>query len=519
MPYTPDPEQRYDRHLRLAGALTGAAKDELIRKFVDKRVLLTGDAARLSTRGGRLMFRVSANLIARFCPKIDVLLDPSAKNLSAETLDLLHRIDSGNHADFRVVETATGSPYSAVLSIGAPVTRTPNEVTIDATGWLAAISTEGVQAPLPHPSDDNPFGDLLAAALGAAEVFKHLVEPLPGKAFPFGTTTLSAYDYSVGSLDPGPALPASTVLPPTILAGVGAVGNAFLLALANVPNVSGDLFAIDNQSVDDGSNQNRYVLAEERDSDPACPTQKTDLAVRLFEELDLEVHPLPVPLDVALKRVQGGTVPRPRIALSAVDNNQAREDLQKLWPDLLIEGATDSTLAQVSRHEHGSGLGCLLCIHSGPGDSDFSYVAHASGLSGLSEAVIAASMRNASLMVTDADVQAAPETKRHHLAAQVGKPICSVLADLERLSAKPAHELPHQPTVSFVSMIAGTFVAAELVKHLGGLSSELKTFFQLDTMFPLQNTWLQTVTAVPSCYCVQRAGEIIRYRAIVQPEE
>jgi len=119
-------------------------------------------------------------------------------------------------------------------------------------------------------------------------------------------------------------------------------------------------------------------------------------------------------------------------------------------------------------------------------------------------------------VVTDAHIEGAPEPMRAHLAAHVGKPICSVVGELERLSAKPAAELPHQPTVSFVSMISGLLMAAELVKYLGDFGSGLQTFFQVDTMFPLQNAGLQTVEAVPTCYCVTRREAIRQYRAAVQ---
>ena len=154
----------------------------MIRKYVDQRVLLTGERKRLATPAGRLMLLVTANLIARFCPKIDLLLDPSTRMLVDETLGLLHRIDSSRHAEFRVVATPTLSTYAAVLAIGAPVTGLPVETVIDAAGWLAAISTMGALPPLPRTADDNPFGALIAAALGAAEIFKHLVQPRPGKA-------------------------------------------------------------------------------------------------------------------------------------------------------------------------------------------------------------------------------------------------------------------------------------------------------------------------------------------------
>src|SRR5262249_41696289 len=268
-----------------------------------------------------------------------------------EALDLLSRIDSSVHAEFRKIEKP-GSTYSAVLTIGGPATGMEFETVIDAVGWLAGISTNGALPSLPYVVDKNPFGALVAAALGAGEVFKRLVQPLPRKAISFGTTTFSAYDYSVDTLEPGPTLRA-TVLPPTLLAGVGAVGNAFLLALSKVPDVSGELYPVDKEQVDDPSNLNRYSLAEERDADRKHPTPKTDLAVRLFNGRSLNVYPLQIPLDTALKRVHNGEIPRPTIVLSAVDNNPARDGLQKLWPDLLLEGATDHTLAQVSRHEYG----------------------------------------------------------------------------------------------------------------------------------------------------------------------
>jgi hypothetical protein len=462
------------------------------------------------------MLVVAANLIARFCPKIDLLVDPSVEGLAEETLALLRLIDSGPHADFRAVATADAAAYAAMLAVGAPMTGAAVETVIDGAGWLAAISNEARVPTFSGGADGNAFGALMSSALGAAEVFKHLLQPLPDKAGPFGTATFSAYDYTVDTLDVGPALPESIVVPATLLGGVGAVGNAFLLALSNVPGVRGDLYPIDEEKVDDPSNLNRYSLAEERDAHPDHPTPKTELAVRLFRGTELRVHPLQKPLKAALKGIYAGDVPRPAIVLSAVDNNEARDLLQKLWPNLLLEGATDHTLSQVSRHEYGSGLGCLLCIHSTPGaDDDFSYVAHAAKISGLPENVISASQRNAELVLTEANIVNVPESKRVLLADHLGKPICSVLTELERLSAKPREQLPHQPTVSFVSMISGLLMAAELVKYLSGLSSMLETFFQLDSMFPLQNAFLQAVEKVPTCYCVTRHDAIRRYRDAV----
>ena len=345
-------------------------------------------------------------------------------------------------------------------------------------------------------------------------MFKRLLQPLPGKGLPFGTATFSTYDYSVDTFDPGPALPEIVALPTTLLAGVGAVGNAFLLALSHIRGVRGALYPVDQEYLDDPSNLNRYALGEERDANPDQPTPKTELASRLFKDKPLDVHPLQMPLESVLERIFAGEIPRPDIVISAVDNNEARGRLQKLWPTLLLEGATDHMLSQVSRHEYGRELACLLCIHSTAADGDeFSYVTHAAEISGLPKARIAVSQRDAAVVLTDEDVQRAPESKRALLRTHLGKPICSVLAELERLSIRPPEELPHQPAVSFVSMISGLLMAGELVKYVTAVGSPLETFFQLDSMFPLQNAFLHPVEKVPTCYCVVRSESIRQYRA------
>src|SRR2546425_2712635 len=178
---------------------------------------------------------------------------------------------------------------------------------------------------------------LMASALGAAEVFKHLLKPLPGKAFHFGDMTFSTFDYSVNGNDRGPKLTNEIAFPDSLLVGVGAVGNAFLLSLSNIKSLRGNLLTVDEQMIDDPSNLNRYVLAFEDDADPRRPMPKTKLAVRLFEGSSIRVQPFQEPLEVFVKRIFQKEVLMPKVVLSAVDNNDARLVLQQLWPDLLLE--------------------------------------------------------------------------------------------------------------------------------------------------------------------------------------
>ena len=505
--------QRHDRHARLGAKLTEETREAVTDKFIEQRVLLTGDARRMKTASGRLMIRTAANLIARFCPKIDVALPQELSGLQSEIIEMLRKIDSSSDAEFRSLATAVEDDYAATLSIGAAPEGLPDLTVIDAEGWLAIV---GKRSPVSETSldyDDNPFGALMASALGTAEVFKHLLKPLPGMAFYFGDATFSTFDYSVNGNDTGPRLPNKIVFPDSLLVGVGAVGNAFLLSLSSVKGLQGNLLTVDGQVTDDPSNLNRYVLAFEDDADPRRPMPKTYLAVRLFEGSDIRVQPFQEPLEVFVKRIYQKEVLMPKVVLSAVDNNDARLVLQQLWPDLLLEGATDDSLSQVSRHEHDKGLGCLLCIHDFTRtDSTFSYTAHMAGLSGLPEETIKIAMADASLVITADHVNQAAEEKRAFLSSRLGAKICSVFSELEKISSRPAGTLPTHATVSFVSMISGLLMAAEFVKYAAKLDSTLETFFNLDSMFPLASASLQRVSKVPTCYCSVRAKEIEKYR-------
>lgn len=510
MKFTPTERtyQRYDRHLKIASAALRESPETIIRKFVTKRVLLEVNPSPSVSNNTRMMLLLAANLIARFCPRIDLAFSDTYPEFVAEALGLLRQIDTSSHAEFRVVHRPDYPSYAASLSIGQPAIHHAGQTVIDSIGWLAALNRT---APLSRDKHNSPFGALLAAALGAAEIFKALLQPPAGTIAQFGSTTVSCFDYSLDGTDPGPCLPNSIHIPFSILGGVGAVGNAFLLALSFVKNVSGDLLVVDNDIVD-WTNLNRYLLAVEADADPTHATAKTELAVRLFSGSAVRLHPYQESLNSFLGRIHRKEVCRPEIMLSAVDNNDARWAMQSVWPQLLIEGATDRTLSQVSRHEYGTSLACLKCIHPKSSKSQ-NYVDQLSKLSGLRADVIERSHQSAALTLVEEHITAgATEEQRILLRRQIGAPICSILSELEKVSKMPSVELPVQPAVSFVSMIAGLFMAGELVKRASELPSTLETIYQLDSFFPLQNDFLLGIGKSNTCDCVVRKNEIHAYR-------
>lgn len=292
------------------------------------------------------------------------------------------------------------------------------------------------------------------------------------------------------------------------------MGNAFLLALSFVDSLSGDLLVIDQDLVE-WTNLNRYLLAFETDADSEHPIGKTQLAMRLFNGRGLCVHPHQEPLESVLGKIHRKEVARPEIVLSAVDNNDARWTMQNLWPQLILEGATDHTLSQVSRHEYGTAHACLKCIHprSATPRDEASYVGHVAHLSGVRVDAIAMVHQNADMALSEDHINPdATEEQRKILQNNVGRSLCSILSEIEHLSTRPVAELPVQPAVSFVSMLSGLFMAGELVKCVGGLQSTLETLYQLDTFFPLKNAFLQRVDKTSSCECIVRRREIDAYR-------
>jgi hypothetical protein len=185
--------RRHDRHARLGAKLTAETREAVTDKFIGQRVLLTGDARRTGTVFGRLMIRVAANLIARFCPKIDVALPQELSGLQSEIIEMLRKIDSSPDAEFRSLRAPAEHDYAATLSIGTAPEGLPDSIVIDDEGWLAILGKRSSLSETSVGHDGNPFGALMASALGAAEVFKHLLKPLPGKAFHFGDVTFSTF--------------------------------------------------------------------------------------------------------------------------------------------------------------------------------------------------------------------------------------------------------------------------------------------------------------------------------------
>jgi len=249
------------------------------------------------------------------------------------------------------------------------------------------------------------------------------------------------------------------------------------------------------------------VLAVERDLHDVAP--KAQLAARRAKDGPLAVEPVQRSIAEVVAAIEAGERPWPSVVLSAFDNRLARWALQGLWPDLVLEGATGDTMAQVFRHAHGETTACLRCLHPDDG-GDRNYIRSMAQATGLDKARIVGALAGSGETVTPDDADAADPAIRAMVTAHVGRDRCGLLSNVERLlGAQPA---PAQLSVAFTSYLAGTFLAGELIKHAGGLMSPLVGRYQIDPIANLNPDPPFRQLPSDACFCQVRPQVVNRIR-------
>lgn len=401
-----------DRHERL--------RDRHQSMFAEPKktagVVLVADPKYIGTFSGQVTWATLLNLSARLYKGVRafrLVLDPGVARLSCVFFpntagDLLG-------ASVRLLEELNnGNAFT--IEEGAPANDGSDWIWVhvgaQASEYPAGITVAGQgwaacvndQAWRSLPSAQNPIGPFVAACLGAAEIYKTLY-PLRENKKP-APIVLSAFDYS-NDVRNNPPLPETVKLPETSVAGAGAVGMAFLALLNSIPAIksSDGLHVVEYDDLD-GSNMNRCLLAVLRDvGEHKTNVLKTRLDV---QRLSLQVHEgtweafVDGPAQLDPKKLE--------LVISCVDKYGAREAVQyKRLPKLLVTAGTGDFLLSVSRHVLDDGLSCGLC-----------YQARDQGT------------------------------------------MCAEATD----GAQQAFEVLPDPSISFVSGLAGALLAAEYVKEV-----------------------------------------------------
>lgn len=360
----------------------------------------------------------SVALLPRVIP-----LAPGARHLDEALL--------AGSAEIGIVPVSLGAEYEARLVVG-PGPAGPTRVW--GQGWWGAVSADRIDV---GATSVLPFGPYIAATLAGAEVFKAArdKDPEPGPR----TVYVSAWDLRVATT-PVPGGPDSVRLSlDATLAGVGAVGSTAAEALWATPGLVGDVDLVDDdQKGIELTNLNRYPLFGRS----SIGRQKASETKRLLLSSEIRWHAF----DSAVRQM---AVLRPRV-LSAVDRNESRREIQLRYPPRILSASTRDLRAELTRCGPPGVGACLSC---------FNPVEGAEPDEELRDRMRRMTPEERRAKGLEIGISAA-EISEFVATGKCGESSDRLMASLRSGPPLPAF------AVSFVAVLSGTLLAAELLKDL-----------------------------------------------------
>lgn len=308
-------------------------------------------------------------------------------------------------------------------------------------GWWGGISPGGIPV---RPDSQLPFGPYVAACLAAGRVFFHSRAVDVAELSPVGYSAWRLATDDGSAPDAGPTELLALRPMKASLAGVGAVGTSWLHGLWPIEGLEGDLLLADPdpEGVTE-TNLNRCPLF----GHAAVGTEKAAAAASICEGIGVK-------LDPRLARLQD-LGPAPPSVISAVDTNAAREAIQALYPRRLMSGATLDARAEVLRCDPSSQGACLRCYNTPEQETPDAEVR--AGFLSLPQADQASLAGSLNLSMEEAS--------RWAVEGECGYAGERMMARLRESGGGPAAF-----AVGFVSVMAGTMLAAQTVRELAGIA-------------------------------------------------
>jgi len=466
--------------LNLAGSRPAGVAQELLGKRVSvedlysRHVVLQGEPAVLATANGRWIFLDALRLLLCVVGRLTIVVPTRESDLRRQVEVLVARAFSR----CRPIIVDDASPLDArdvvaILNVGTEVCD-PNTCTaVASNGWMAHVSSQRSLA-IHAFGQANPIGALMAASLGVAEVFKRVIGVPAEVAGPVDRAAVSLFDFSTEDPSAGPALPAELLLEHALLIGAGAIGNGIALLLSQLP-LRGSIEVLDKQ--DYGVENLGTCLLMEPEGWLGPKAERLVRWLAANSKLTTTWKKSTIQAAIA----SGHFKKSPKIVLNGLDDVPARRETQRLWPQVLIDGAINPIGAAVIQYRLARPeSGCLMCwFEEEPVDAKVAQ----SRVTGLR----VDSLDDISRQLTDEDIANADPERRAWLleCKRQGKTICATFtsaAELEqRLGVKA--EASFRPSVPFVATAAAALVMAEAVKAVAFPAVKSPAMFHMGNLF------------------------------------
>jgi hypothetical protein len=473
----------HSRSIKFAEAVSRKRRGDLEHHLDSTTVALTVDSAMPQAL---LTSRVLLTTLRRGPGKLILVHDGTLPGFIAQMEELTAAIDP--QRPLRIIRESEPTPAEAIrVHVGPNAPQRCIRVVPEGHGaHVASAATAAIRPRRPA----SPLGAVCAAALGAAEVFKHAAEVIPGRRvlqrhLRFCPVSLSPDLYAA------PDLPDRMSLDISII-GLGAIGTGIALLLEALP-AGGRIVAVDRQKFD-RENLGTYSLGGVSHVEDA--KWKVDVAAEVLRRFD--VLPIHDPVDEVIRAIDRGEVPWSSTVLTALDSPEARRDAQRLWPDRLIDAATGETMLGLHDHRHGLDP-CMWCVFPVDRQSPSGADAVAERL-GLAPHVLA----DADALLTEGHLQGKTEEQKRLLQPHLGTPMCGLAraTGLTRLGSDD-----YMPSVPFVSLQAACLSVGRLIAAYQGAQPSAN-LVQYDGLFGPQAATLLMMRRKRDCICTARASTI-----------
>jgi hypothetical protein len=226
------------------------------RKYQSTECVVYLSPAASSTGTAQTMLLVSANLLSRWCRKVTIVMLPVEMHaaLGVGRADLgsfvLAQMQDADPFGAFQVTTDRDAAATAALYIGYGTEEMPGAhgIFIDASGWLAGISTRPIE--LPSSGDCNYLGAIAAGCLGVAQLFKLAIGMPPENYFRDGIFDVYQLAWVQGVTQA--PWPDNLNIGNVLMVGAGSVGSSAVYCMhlsglaGNLTVVDGDIVKVEN---------------------------------------------------------------------------------------------------------------------------------------------------------------------------------------------------------------------------------------------------------------------------------